>query len=307
MRFVVGRTSFESESRAIQAGLSLTPGTTARREAYAVVLPDYLIEAHPELLDMRPWHWRTPDGSYEVRKDGSRYCSTEFAFLLLARDLTIPELALFAYEQCGTYAIDESDPKGFVTDCVQRTTKDRLCDFLEECPGAPGSDKAHQALRWIADRSASPMESCLTLLLCLPQRLGGFGLPLPELNRKLSPSELSSWPSLASSRSVKADLIWLDALFALEYDSDLAHTGRDRIARDSKRRVVFAAMRIQSISVTNEQITDTEEMMRVARLVAKALGRRLNRCGKAFRARHATLRELLLSFTVSSKDDGRPS
>ena len=136
------------------------------------------------------------------------------------------------------------------------------------------------------------------LLLCLPMRLGGFGLPLPELN--VRPDKTTQSRAIAGSKDIFSDLYWRIGKIALEYDSVEEHAGRDRIARDSKKRVMYSAANIQCITVTNEQIKDTEELMKVARLVARALGRRIRNADLAFRRRHAALRKRLFAFTRTS-------
>lgn len=295
MRFVVGKNLLEAKNRAIDKALDLKAPLDKRNAAAAVELPEYLLVNHEELFELAVWRWGVPDGAYDLEKDGTRSCSVEFTYLLMARELEIPELALFAMALCGTYAIDTHDERGFVSDCMPQTSVEKLTAFLDGCPGAPGSRRAKQALRWVADSSASPMESCLTLLLCLPFRLGGFGLPLPELNAR--PDETTQSRALVGSRTIFGDLYWRDGKIMLEYDSDEEHTGSDRIAKDSKKRVVYAAASIQCITVTNEQVKDTEELTKVARLVARALGKRIRNTDLAFRRRHAALRERLLSFT----------
>ena len=51
--------------------------------------------------------------------------------------------------------------------------------------GIYGARRAARYARYVQDCSASPMETNLFLLLCLPTSEGGYGLPLPELNADL--------------------------------------------------------------------------------------------------------------------------
>ena len=300
MRIVVGTTTLEVSDAAIDDGLTLKGPLSRRNAAVGLVLPEYLIDDYSAIADLSVWRWPIPNDAFVPDKKGRRFCTPEFTFLLLARLLDVKELALFGLELCGTYAIDANDSRGFVTCTVPETTVDKLRKFLDSCPGAPDHRKATSALKYIADRSASPMESVLVLLLCLPRRLGGFGLPMPELN--VSVDELKGLKN--SRKGPIVDLIWRIALFSLEYDSDMFHTGADRIANDSRRRAILAELGIQSLSVTNEQIKDPVELERIAKLAAKALNKKFHKVSRDLRERNNSLREQLCAFTyVEPKPD----
>lgn len=293
MRIVAGKDLSAVRDAAIDAGLTLQGPLSSRSAAVGLTLPEYVVDAYRAIRDLSAWRWHIPDGAYEVTKEGVRYCTPEFTFLLMARLLDVEELALFGLELCGTYVIDKDDPKGFVKDTVPQTTVAKLQAFLDGCPGAPGSKVARRALKWVADKSASPMESMLVLLLCLPRRVGGYGLPLPDLN--VSADELRGFKT--SKKGPPADLIWRLALFAFEYDSDMFHTGKDRIERDSKRRALFEELGIRSISVTNKQVNDSMELARLAKIASKAMGKKFHTVDLELRKRNGSLRKKLYELT----------
>ena len=299
MRLAVGKNSFEVCDAAIDAGLTLEGSLSRRDAAVGLVLPEYVVDEYRDMRSLSSWCWPVPDGAYTVNKEGVRYCTPEFTFLLMARLLDVEELALFGFELCGSYVIDKSDPRGFVADTVPQTTVDKLQAFLEGCPGAPGIQVARRALKWVVDRSASPMESMLVLLLCLPRHAGGYGLPLPELN--VSADEIRGLK--ASKEGPFADLIWRLVRFALEYDSDLFHTGKERIERDSKRRAFFEEMGIRSISVTNMQVNDSTELARIAKIVSKALGKKFHSVSLELKRRNAALRKRLYELTDTKPEE----
>lgn len=299
MRIVAGESLSSVQSAALDAGLTLQGSLSWRSAAFGLTLPEYVLDDYLAIKDLSAWRWPIPDGAYDLAKDGTRLCTAEFTFLLLARLLSVEELALFGLELCGSYHVDKTDPKGFVSDTVPRTTVAKLQEFLDKCPGAPGCRVAKKALKWVADRSASPMESMLMLLLCLPRRVGGFGLPVPEFN--VSKDELMGLTN--SGKGPFVDLIWRVALFSLEYDSDLFHAGADKIAKDSKRRAFLEELGIRSISVTNEQINDSVELERIARITSAALGKKFHRATRELRIRNAALRSRLYAFTRPSQGD----
>ncbi|MBQ9004967.1 MAG: hypothetical protein IJ092_01190 [Atopobiaceae bacterium] len=299
MRVVAGKDLSAVKDAAIDAGLTLQGSLSWRSAAVGLVLPEYIVDEFRDIRALASWCWPVPDGAYTVNKEGVRYCTPEFTFLLMARLLDVEELALFGLELCGSYVIDKSDPRGFVADTVPQTTVAKLRAFLDGCQGAPGVQVARRALKWVVDRSASPMESMLVLLLCLPRHMGGYGLPLPELN--VSADELRGLK--ASKNGPFADLIWRLARFALEYDSDLFHTGKDRIERDSKRRAFFEEMGIRSISVTNMQVNDSTELARIAKIVSKALGKKFHSVSLELKRRNASLRRRLYELTDTDPEE----
>ncbi|MDO5118995.1 MAG: hypothetical protein Q4G41_03475 [Coriobacteriales bacterium] len=293
MRLVVGSTLSGVYDAALDKGLSLKGPLTWRDAACGLRLPAHVVDRYRDKSSLSIWRWPIPDGAYELLKDGSRICTPEFTYLLMARLLSDEELALFGLEICGTYAIDKKDKKGFVSGTTPQTNVKRLEAFLGGCSGAPGSVRAKRVLRWVVDKSASPMESMLVLLLCLPRRMGGFGLPMPELN--VSVNELRGLRDV--DRGPFVDLLWRLARFSLEYDSDLEHTGKDRISRDSIRRVLLEELKIRSFSVTSEQVNDSVELARIARITSKALGVKYHSVGLELRRRNASLRQRLYEFT----------
>ncbi|MBR3328037.1 MAG: hypothetical protein IKG22_12020 [Atopobiaceae bacterium] len=292
MRLVAGDTFFKIRDRAIDLGLTLTGPLSWRSAAFGVHLPEYLIDDYLAIKDLSVWRGPIPDGAYGLLKDGTRVCTPKFTFLLLARLLSVEELALFGLELCGTYVIDKDDPRGFVSDTKPETTLKELTEFLEGCPHAPGIRVAKQALRYVADNSASPMESILVLMLCLPRRLGGFDVPIPELNL---------WASEILGHAVKddrkIDLVWRKLKFAFEFDSVLDHTGRDRIVGDAIRRMICDEVGIRVFTVTIGQLEDTNETARVARTAYRYLGMRFRTVDRELRRKNAALFNRLLKLT----------
>lgn len=51
-------------------------------------------------------------------------------------------------------------------------------------------------------------------------------------------------------------MFWPEANVAIEYDSDLEHTGSARIAEDAQRRNDLTALGITTITATREQVMD---------------------------------------------------
>ena len=71
------------------------------------------------------------------------------------------------------------------------------------------------------------METALYLLLCLPRKLGGYGLPRPTLNAKRKVTALAG--SFTLSRTLVPDLFWSSAMFDMEYDSEEFHASAEAL------------------------------------------------------------------------------
>lgn len=222
----------------------------------------------------------------------------ELAFLLAANELSLPRLLELGYEFCGHYRLNPGSPTGF-DEAPPLTSPSKLGAFVEKAGGARGTRAAKRALAYLRANSRSPMETVITALLCLPPRLGGYGLPLPYLNYRVNVPK--DGRKAASNRYYLCDMFWPDARLDVEYDSDREHTGPDRIAADAKRRNGLASLGITVIAVTKQQAFNCDAMDEVAHGIAKQLGRRLRMGGKDWVKARADLRRQLLGFALGNR------
>jgi len=222
--------------------------------------------------------------------------SPEFCFLQMANEIELLELIELGFELCGDYSLplpnDEQKPeRGFYNRPSLTNTK-KIGAFLEGMTSTKGHRKAVRALKYLQDGSASPMETKLAMLLTLPHKLGGYGFDLPELNSRVSLSKIAK--RHFSKDYYVCDLLWPDTKTAVEYDSDLFHTGSERIANDSKRRNVLTSIGVDVLTVTRQQLYSIPELEKVARILAKYLGKRLRHENGNFATAHQKLRRQLL-------------
>ena len=197
------------------------------------------------------------------------------------------------YAAPSAVSAEESKPagQGFNTRLPLTSTK-KLKAFLTGMPGVKGHKKAVRALRYIADSSASPMETRLAIILALSHKLGGYHFPLPEHNSRIVPVKAARKNS--DKTYYACDMFWPDYSLAVEYDSDVYHTGPERIAEDSKRRNALAFMGVTVITVTNKQIHSISELEKVARVLAGRMGKKLRLTNPGFADAHLELRKLLM-------------
>lgn len=236
-----------------------------------------------------------PSGSFVRIEDGLLLCSPELSFLHLATRLPLPHLVKLGFELCSLYTLQPDGTAGYGRP-LPPTTVRALDAYLERCAGMRGVASARRALRFVGNASGSPMETALAIVLCLPRHLGGYGLPLPLLNFRIDAPQRDRASDEKSY--YLCDLYWPQAKVAVEYDSDLEHTGPRRIAEDAQRRNDLADLGITTITATREQVMDGEKLDRIA----QQLRRRLHMRARREREPSPRERERLIRSLVTAKD-----
>ena len=218
--------------------------------------------------------------------------SPELMFVQLARVLELPELIAVAMELCGTYRTNAmpygaGEPKTLYEE-PQLTTVERLRAFVDAAGSLAGVKRARAALDFSLDCSASPMETVVYLLLCLPRRFGGYAFPVPELNPVLFFSKRGQAHTLR--RSARGDLFWREVRLDLEYNGATHETSR---AEDAMRRKALERMGHEVIELTFDEVKNTDLFHATALRIARSLGVRA-RLERDFSRRRQELREMLL-------------
>lgn len=223
------------------------------------------------------WSTFVPKGAFY--RVGSMYVSSpEFTFLQMASKLTLNQLIALGCELCGTYvllpqgnthpsAIDE-----FPTRIAPLTNVESLRKFAEKATKAHGRAKALRALRYVVEGSHSPMETMVYMLLCLPPKLGGYGIPKPDMNAKIPLDEEGQ--AIARRGSCYGDLCWPEALLDVEYHGEV-HVGASQMKSDVGRELGIEHMGWRVITITSAQVLDADRFEVVAREVAACLKKRL--------------------------------
>lgn len=219
----------------------------------------------------------------------------EACFFQLARTLDDIALMKVGFELCGSYSLDERSRVGFRTR-PPLTDVASLRRFADKMGSAKGVERARRCLQYVRDNSASPMETCLALIFGLPNRLGGYGLGVPELNVPVSA------PAHARKKvgysNYHCDLLWQQHRVAVEYNSRAFHLEEQAAARDSARMNDLALFNLTVFTMTRLQIADRGETERLVRLIAGSMGKRLV-CERAdIDQRRSALRKALFA-----KDD----
>ncbi len=211
----------------------------------------------------------------------------------MAGELSLVDLIVLGYELCGTYRLENAaqSEQGFRND-EPLTSVAKLRSYVAKIVNQKGRKKALRALQYIADNSASPMETILTMLLTLPYRLGGYGFKMPSLNY---PVKVSHNAGRATDRNMlRCDLCWLDEKVVAEYDSDAYHTGAERIRRDAIRRNALTSAGMTMVTVSSVHVSNKTELEELALALSKLLGKRLKCPQPEFSHRQAELRKQIL-------------
>ena len=208
------------------------------------------------------------------------------------------ELIKFGIELCGTYVPKAYDSEDFTfsTGCIVKReplTSVKRLHRLAPSFGVGNTRVISTALRWIVDGSASPRETALYLLLCLPYRFGGYGLPKPVMNYEIPLSTKES--RMANHGLFRADLFWPEQCLDVEYDSTQYHANETRMEADAVRRNILNHKGIRVLSVTRNQMNNALAFDGVARQIGKALGKRIQPRQETFYERRKALRKLLIN------------
>lgn len=217
-----------------------------------------------------------PDNSFYRVKASVYACSPELLLVLFAARASIFDTIALGCELCGTYSLTESIASS-QHDAI--TSVADIQHFLKAAPGLNGADRCRRALRHIRNGSASPRETDLYMMLCLPSRMRGFGLEQVSLNH---PLVVPPWlKSKTGMSKITPDLYWEKGKIAVEYESDEHHLDsplvrryqRQHLTDDSIRRRTYEAMGVSVITVTNGEFIEYSEVSRIAQLLAKLLGK----------------------------------
>lgn len=215
----------------------------------------------------------------------------KLVFVQMALTLGFARTVHFGYELCGTFAPDDEQPYG-VRPRNPLTTPTKLAAYLDKAGPLRGAPQARKALPHVLDRSASPRESTLSMLLTLPYGRGGSNISHPKMNAPIPVGKRNAWTTDRSH--FRCDLLWPERNVAVEYDSTLCHTGATRIAEDASRRNALESLGITVLTATWRHVANRQEYLRFARILAAHLGTRMRPTCEDYASKQFGLRSELL-------------
>ena len=178
---------------------------------------------------------------------------------------------VLACEFAGTYRLPVAD-KPVNYEAAPLMTCENLRQMSSWLGTTSVEKRACEVSQLALNKSASPMETAVALMLTLPVHMGGFGIPQPKLN---TPTDVSSgWETLSDRDEVKADMLWEEQRVAAEYDSYEFHgrLGPRRLTQDAIRSNILTARGYSVFRITFGVVSSLAGMSLLARQIAHALG-----------------------------------
>lgn len=241
---------------------------------------------------------RIPTGAFYRLGDSVYVPTPEMTFLLMASRLSLVGLVMLGMELCGHYrlvgtnTIEPLTSNRTLFGVEALTTPDKLAAFIEDARDYAGVKHARQACRFIAPDSASPMESAVFLLLCLPRAYGGYGMRWPTLNARRVVTQRAE--SFTLSSTLVPDLYWSDGRFDIEYDSEAFHSDPQSLELGARRALALRAMHVEVMSLTRDIVYDAAAFETAARMAMRAIGQRFVVANQNALAKREMLRSALL-------------
>lgn len=211
--------------------------------------------------------------------------SPELALIQASRGKRIEEVAFLGSSLCSTFCLAEDS-----STLLARTPLTAPADIAKVSDGhrdVPGCAHVRSAVHWMLAKAASPRECALGLVLHLPPRFGGYGLPQPWLNEPVVLAQPGK--KLADRSYYVADLLWQKQRVIVEYDSDAFHLTSASHHHDSVRRAALEDAGYRVISITRNHLARIDEMHRAAATIARALKHPLRFRVQGFEERQARL------------------
>lgn len=215
------------------------------------------------------WMRKIPEWSFVAIGPYVRLSTPEFTYLQMASILSVPRLAAYACEITGGYSLNQGARSFHARPPL--TDLSALGEYVSECAGVRGVRPARKALSYAVEGFRSPAETSLALLLTLPPRLGGYGLPPCHANYRIDLTE--SWERYLRTPYLLADLAWPAEKLVMEYDSDMIHGEPSVRDHDDDRKSALEAMGYTVITIRSQRLMDPTKLDNIVRQrIAPLLG-----------------------------------
>lgn len=218
--------------------------------------------------------------------------SPEYCLMQSANVYTLPRLVELCMELCGYYSLASGSQGGFFNREHPLTSISSISCLVQSMPREIGANKLEHALQFVEGGSRSPMETREYLMLCLPKRYGGYGLPHPKINARVALNDKER--TVAKRRYFECDMYWEMQGVIVEYDGHGYHESYEDRTRDAIKRNILFDKGYSVFTITGGQIMDVHAFEKVAYELAAALHHRLYQFPKDWLSRRASLRQELL-------------
>lgn len=233
------------------------------RPLYYAAVPDQEGRRKSRLIQTRVQSPNLPSNLYfSISKDVFA-AVPEVCMLQLACCLPVEELVMAYYEFFGRYRLNNDGSFGYSVR-EPLSTRERAVRFAQASHGARGSENMLRALAMMADgQPASPPEAQIACFFSAGCKLGGAGFSGAVLNHPIETEKGLRY----------GDLCWPKERLVIEYDSNEAHSGSDKINKDAMRRNLIMGAGWKVLTVTSQQLASLAKMRELIPTVALNLGR----------------------------------
>lgn len=215
------------------------------------------------------WNGELPPGSLRQISEGVFVSSPEMCFVQFCASNSLAHSVQYGMELCGTYALGLNDGETKY-DFGPLTSLERLASYTRACEGRRGTKMARRALKHILEGAASPLETIVLMLLCMPVQHGGYNLPAPILNEEIPLNDEQR--RMAGVTHFRGDLSWSDKNLIVEYNSSEFHTGRSKECRDYHRGNVLTFLNRKVIYLSWGMVVDLILFDKTCAMLAEELG-----------------------------------
>ena len=240
-----------------------------------------------------------PRNSFVSLGDGI-YVEAPYLFATeLVNELPYALACMLCMEACGGYstlhlhkAQNRIDAKKGYLERPALTTVGQLARYATAAGFGPRA-KVQKVCNAVANNADSPRESVMHLFTHLNAERGGYGISGYDLN-----AEIPLNPQLETLIGVprlKADMLWENRHFALEYDGKDYHADDSQRAYDNIRRSVLKSLGITVLTIDKYQMKNMDILDGVMQVVSDAVGGPSVRHDPEARIARINLRKQLLA------------
>lgn len=231
-------------------------------------LAGYQLKLDPLIDEFVEELWSERDRIKSIGLDEEPLFDNPFAWARMERTI---RLTMLAMEFCGTYRLGVAGGQTRYN-VGPLTSVDAIRGFADGLPRRFGVRRIEKVTGFTLEHSASPMETALALMLTMPVKYGGYGLPQPLLNSEIDVSSSLLAPS--GRDTIAPDILWKDQHVALEYDSGEFHEkiGPRQLEVDAVRSNALTALGFKVFRVTAGMIESLLSVDLLAMQLAHVLG-----------------------------------
>lgn len=178
-------------------------------------------------------------------------------------------------ELCGLYTTNSNAHSGFISVNRPLVTVQKINNFLTKTHNHKlnGIKKASYINKWLANYSASPVESKLFFVLCGPRKLGCYQIKKMNLNKKINLSYKAR--IIGGQQFIKPDLSIPKCKIALEYDSKQFHSDYVQIQKDKRRIDALLHDGWKVTTIVYSQLVNRQIMDQIAKDIMRHSGQDL--------------------------------